>query len=243
MGWKLRPPCVNLLDARAFDGLILSTNMSDETASSPENSPPAETTAPARARRVSNPRPKKKVAKAAEVPTTPEPQVTRAPVQAVVQESSKSIPSQATETTAVPSAENDWPEPEAASNGNQGAAEGAKRKRRRRKGKGKSEGGQQSDHFAQEQTHSVNTDSDDEVEQAPVPKPLAALQPAKGSPQQQHQRVRVDPEVLTKMARKIYLAEIGEEGIALISDNDAKDLSRRCFRLAEIFVEEQSRRR
>ena len=31
--------------------------------------------------------------------------------------------------------------------------------------------------------------------------------------------------------------------VALIGDNDAKDLSRRCFRLAEIFIEEQTRRR
>ena len=45
------------------------------------------------------------------------------------------------------------------------------------------------------------------------------------------------------MAWKIYLAEVSEEGVALIGDNDAKDLSRRCFRLAEIFVEEQMRRR
>lgn len=49
--------------------------------------------------------------------------------------------------------------------------------------------------------------------------------------------------MLSKLAWKIYLAEVSEEGVALIGDNDAKELSRRCFRLAEIFMEEQTRRR
>jgi hypothetical protein len=56
-------------------------------------------------------------------------------------------------------------------------------------------------------------------------------------------RANIDPESLAKSAWKIYLAEISEEGVALIGDNDARDLARRCFRLAEIFMEEQSRRR
>ena len=51
------------------------------------------------------------------------------------------------------------------------------------------------------------------------------------------------PSVRTiRPAWKIYLSEVSEEGVALIGDNDAKDLSRRCFRLAEIFLEEQNRR-
>jgi hypothetical protein len=33
------------------------------------------------------------------------------------------------------------------------------------------------------------------------------------------------------------------EASAPTGDNDAKNLSRRCFRLAEIFIEEQTRRR
>ena len=55
--------------------------------------------------------------------------------------------------------------------------------------------------------------------------------------------MRFDPEALSKLAWKIYLSEVSEEGVALIGDNDAKELSRRCFRLAEIFLEEQARRR
>lgn len=76
------------------------------------------------------------------------------------------------------------------------------------------------------------------VESLQEPRPLAL--PAA---QRQPQRAKTDPELLTKMAWKIYLAEVSEEGVALIGDADAKDLSRRCFRLAEIFIEEQSRRR
>lgn len=56
-------------------------------------------------------------------------------------------------------------------------------------------------------------------------------------------RPKVDAEQLAKFAWKIYLAEIGEEGVALIGDHDARELSRRCFRLAEIFLDEQSRRK
>ena len=117
----------------------------------------------------------------------------------------------------------DWPEPEAESAG--GAAlsgEPAKRKRRRRKGKS-----QANDTSNEEAQLASANDS------APRPAPQAQPPP----------RPKIDPERLTKMAWKIFLAEISEEGVALIGDNDAKDLSRRCFRLAEIFIEEQSRRR
>ena len=90
-----------------------------------------------------------------------------------------------------------------------------KNKRRRRKGKGgRSEPG----------------------ESAPAP----ADAPAAASPSP---RPKVDAEQLAKFAWKIYLAEIGEEGVALIDDHDARELTRRCFRLAEIFLDEQSRRR
>ncbi len=87
-------------------------------------------------------------------------------------------------------------------------------------------------------------DSFEASSSTPPPRPPVGPQPVKGpQPQHQPQRPKIDPELLTKMAWKIYLAEVSEEGVALIGDNDAKDLSRRCFRLAEIFIEEQSRRR
>ncbi|RYD48367.1 MAG: hypothetical protein EOP85_03680 [Verrucomicrobiaceae bacterium] len=80
-------------------------------------------------------------------------------------------------------------------------------------------------------------------DQRPRPNPQQPHQPQQPQQHQQQQRPRIDPELLTKMAWKIYLAEVSEEGVALIGDNDAKELSRRCFRLAEIFAEEQMRRR
>lgn len=62
-----------------------------------------------------------------------------------------------------------------------------------------------------------------------------------GSESVSRPKLQVDPEVLSKAAWKIYLAEISEEGVALIGDKDAKELAKRCFRLAEIFLEERSR--
>lgn len=56
-------------------------------------------------------------------------------------------------------------------------------------------------------------------------------------------RLRHPAEEVSKRAWKIYLAEISEEGVALVSDNDARDLARRCFRLAEIFLDEEARRK
>jgi len=110
----------------------------------------------------------------------------------------------------------EWPEPEPASTGDAQPQEGSKRKRRRKKGKG---GHKNSAGDAMPVAESGTT-------QAPPPA-----------------RSKVDPEKVAKLALKIYLAEVSEEGVALIGDNDAKELSRRCFRLAEIFIEEESRRR
>lgn len=52
----------------------------------------------------------------------------------------------------------------------------------------------------------------------------------------------VDPGKVARKAWRIYLAEVSEEGLALISDQDAKELTRRSFRLAEVFLEEAARR-
>jgi len=129
--------------------------------------------------------------------------------------------------------EHEWPEPEPASSGRQEGQESSKRKRRRKKNKN-------NQHQAQLQTP-ASDDSDspqiatiiESAEPQPKPFPLPPQPP----------RPRQDPEVVAKYAWKIYLAEVSEEGVALIGDHDAKDLARRCFRLAEIFLEEQSRRR
>jgi len=52
----------------------------------------------------------------------------------------------------------------------------------------------------------------------------------------------LDPDKVAKFAWKIFLAEVSEEGLALIGDQDARELSRRSFRLAEVFLEEAERR-
>ena len=135
----------------------------------------------------------------------------------------------------------DWPEPDAATSGGTSSHDG-KRKRRRRKGKGQS---------AQAHALSSATEPSPAYEDASDPLPVAAPKPAPtppsapAAPQQARQpisRTKLDPEALTSKAWKIFLAEVSEEGVALIGDQDARELARRCFRLAEIFFEEQGRR-
>ena len=137
----------------------------------------------------------------------------------------------------------EWPEPET-SEGSQGSGEG-KRKRRRRKGKGGQNafsagsdeaGGQQP--AAQQQPRNNGGQQGGHQHGGHQQPAGQSLQ----SHQQHSPRIPVDPETLAKKAWKIYLSEVSEEGIALINDHDAKELSRRCFRLAEIFLDEQNRR-
>jgi hypothetical protein len=120
-----------------------------------------------------------------------------------------------------------------------------KRSNRRRRGKGKS--------GAKDSTPSpANEPSTEEIislapeEPAVHPekkdKPEPRDKPQDIRPQPQHPRRKLDPEKLAKNAWKIFLAEVSEEGVALIGDNDARELARRCFRLSEIFLEEENRR-
>lgn len=204
--------------------------MTEETAPTPENSPdPLSETAP-RAKRVSKPRPKK--AAVTDAPESPAPTE-----QASIPFPSPPKVDQAPEENS--QASNDWPEPETEVSGPPvSQSEAAKRKRRRRKGKGKSNDSPNAPAGrTQEETHPLvpaeSKVADSPQEPSPRPQP----------PHMPQARVKIDPELLTKMAWKIYLAEVSEEGVALIGDQDAKDLSRRCFRLAEIFIEEQARRR
>lgn len=214
--------------------------MSDEKAPTPESTAIPEQAAAPRIRRISTPRPKK-VAKAA-TPTeaaASKPAPVAAPVIGSVP--SSIVPSREEQTEPASQGEHDWPEPDAESSGGaQSPSESAKRKRRRRKGKGQ---GQLQANGAQNNASEISSEEPRPVEatQDPRPRPQPIHPPAPHHPPQQRQKI--DPELLTKMAWKIYLAEVSEEGVALIGDNDAKDLSRRCFRLAEIFIEEQFRRR
>jgi len=228
--------------AGSWTGFFPATHMSDDTAPTPDpSSIPANEAAP-RSRRISTPRPKKN-AKAQDEPSdlpAPEEPVSAVPVAMI----------EAEDDSRSSANENDWPEPEAATDGQPAMTESAKRKRRRRKGKGKGDGSQNAAPQHSENLpapESASTDESANPEAGSAPHPPATPKPhpqqQQQHPQQQSPRPKIDPELLTKMAWKIYLAEVSEEGVALIGDNDAKDLSRRCFRLAEIFVEEQMRRR
>jgi hypothetical protein len=204
--------------------------MSDESSPSPEisSNPPAEG-AP-RVRRISNPRIKKPTKSAA----TTEPDEKDSPPPADPPKTS-GFPD-FSETTDEPGSRSDWPEPEAASTGSTSSPENPKRKRRRKKGKG---GGNTPQNSAPGGDVEPISAANGEAQEQP-PAQVQAPQPR---PQHQPPRPKLDPELLAKFAWKIYLAEVSEEGVALIGDNEAKELSRRCFRLAEIFMEEQTRRR
>gem|GEM_PF-542915 len=137
----------------------------------------------------------------------------------------------------------EWPDPEAASSGGT-ASPDHKRKRRRRKGKGQPAQAHAGTGAIEEHLESDASDASDASDEF-IPLPVTAPRPAPtptAPPRQLGPRAKVDPESLARKAWKIFLAEVSEEGVALIGDQDARELARRCFRLAEIFIEEQSRR-
>lgn len=226
--------------------------MSDEPVSSPDTSPeqPVTQAAP-KARRVSTPR-AKKVAKTEAVAGEDAPVVEpgniprETEIPAVASGRTPATPesqeekSEESEGSADSSHGNgEWPEAEAAVGGGQG--DSSKRKRRRRKGKGQSSGAVQVNPPVSGSEEAPTASSGEA--RPPEGNRDSHSRPQGGGQQPQVQRSKIDPEQLAKSAWKIFLAEVSEEGVALIGDNDAKDLARRCFRLAEIFIEEQSRRR
>ena len=214
--------------------------MTDDTASSTENTPKPTTREAPRSRRVSTPRSKKGAKQA-----PPEENVPSEPVVELPSIPFPSTPQREESQEDETQSGNDWPESESEAAGNTSSqSDSAKRKRRRRKGKGQSNTPQNptAESLSEETNNTAASElrsAESPQDQRPRPQPGPQGQPQHQAPQ----RAKIDPELLTKMAWKIYLAEVSEEGVALIGDNDAKDLSRRCFRLAEIFIEEQSRRR
>lgn len=123
------------------------------------------------------------------------------------------------------------------STGNGKPQEG-KRPNRRRRGKGKAQGKDAEKDGKLEPSVEKEEQAEQISEkrgQKEIPVPTAQRPP-------QTPRRKVDPDKLAKNAWKIYLAEVSEEGVALIGDNDGRELARRCFRLAEIFLEEEDRR-
>ncbi len=111
-------------------------------------------------------------------------------------------------------------------NGNSEPPGNSKKRRRRKKKHGQSQG---------QQVQAVAPAADyypPQVAEAVAPAPVMHAAP----------RPKLDSEEVTNKAWKIFISEVGEEGLALIDDHDAREISRRCFRLAEIFLEEASRR-
>ncbi len=199
------------------------------------NKPDSPSPAPS-VRRISNPRPKKapnKPAAAPSVEAEPAPPAIAGGGDIELVAPLVEVAPSAAEASQAAVA--DWPEPEASTNGGQASADG-KRKRRRRKGKGQSGNAQ----GASGREESQGSNDGAESQPGELPKPLRAPQPPP-APRQQASRVKIDPETLARKAWKIFLAEVSEEGVALIGDQDARELARRCFRLAELFIEEQSR--
>lgn len=105
---------------------------------------------------------------------------------------------------------------------------GNSKKRRRRKKKG----GQGQGQGPQSHGGSPAADQPSPVAETAPPAPVMHAAP----------RPKLDGDEVAKKAWKIFLSEVGEEGLALIDDHDAREISRRCFRLAEIFLEEAARR-
>lgn len=124
-----------------------------------------------------------------------------------------------------------------------------KRKNNRRRSRGKGKSSQQEDTsddqsdgdapISEETINLVDTDSK-ESNQRSERQGGRRDQQKQRSPQKN--RPKLDSDKVAKNAWKIFLAEVSEEGVALIADNDARELARRCFRLSEIFLEEESRR-
>ena len=57
---------------------------------------------------------------------------------------------------------------------------------------------------------------------------------------QEDTKVKLDTKKVAKRAWKIFLGEVGEEGLALIADKDARELARRSLRVAEIYSREEA---
>jgi len=226
--------------------------MSEDQVSENASAPETPEAAP-RVRRISNPRPKKTAAKTAAKGEAKAAVETPAPAAAPASEPSDA-PTAATVTEA--QASQDWPDAETVSD-NSGKGGADKRKRRRRKGKGGGQNAQSSPATAEETislAEGVPAATEGgatlpapavQTSTAPQQQPQHQQRPPQQQNQhnhQQQQRQPVSPELVAKRAWKIYLAEVSEEGVSLISDQDARELSKRCFRLAELFLEEQGRR-
>jgi hypothetical protein len=120
------------------------------------------------------------------------------------------------------------------------------KKKRRRKKKKNHQNQEHGGHQDHGHSHGQHPQHERPQAQAPV------QQAAEPQPQEAHAhhtptihaapKPKLDADQLARKAWKIFLSEVSEEGLALIDDQDAREISRRSFRLAEIFLEEAARR-
>lgn len=138
-----------------------------------------------------------------------------------------------------------WPEVETIQGpGNQPSGSGKRKRRRKKKGgQAQQQGGAvislESSATAPRGNTAQPPAAARSQEQAPVE---TIVVPTRAPQASQGTRVQLDPEDLAKKAWKIFQSEVAEEGLALIGEQDARELSRKSFRLAEVFLEEQARR-
>lgn len=71
-------------------------------------------------------------------------------------------------------------------------------------------------------------------------KPARRGRGRQGKPQADGPKVKLDGKTVAKRAWKIFLGEVGEEGLALIGDKDARELARRSLKIAEIYSQEEA---
>jgi hypothetical protein len=204
---------------------------------SPQESPakkPRKATAPkARKAAKSAPKAERDSSGLPDVPQTPSPESLRPP---------EPEPKQATrleEFQEESAGKSGWPEPETIQGSTGQPPTSGKRKRRRKKKGGQ---GNQVPAASGPTETPVSTPAPRREQPATEPAHQEPSDPAPSRQKPQGPRARVDSDDLAEKAWKIFQSEVAEEGLALIGDQDARELSRKSFRLAEIFLEEQSRR-
>ena len=168
-----------------------------------------------------------------DVPQTPSPESLRPP-----EPEPKQAP-HAEEFQEEPAGKSGWPEPETIQ-GSAGQAPASGKRKRRRKKKGGQGNQVPAASGSTETPVSAPAPRRDPPTTEPAHQESSEAAPSRQKPQ--GPRTRVDSDDLAKKAWKIFQSEVAEEGLALIGDQDARELSRKSFRLAEIFLEEQSRR-
>jgi hypothetical protein len=204
----------------------MSDDSDDKAAKAPATKVPRKRAAP---RKAAKPKPAAaaEAAPAIEVERTPEPVAdAREARPMVVRDARRSELRQAESRESESRDSGPEPIPFFVENTNTEPPGNSKKRRRRKKKHGQPQG---------QQVHAVAPAGD-------YYPPLVAETAAPAPAMHAAPRPKLDSDEVTNKAWKIFISEVGEEGLALIDDHDAREISRRCFRLAEIFLEEASRR-